>query len=83
MIDVDTKYTPRATLYCLNTGKTLEMKVDKKKFTKNKIKKGDVIYCKKYMKKENWSKSDTGFVRNGTFSDYLMDWDITNGIFGQ
>lgn len=83
VIDVDTKYTPRATLYCLNTGKTLEMKVDKKKFTKNKIKKGDVIYCKKYMKKENWSKSDTGFVRNGTFSDYLMDWDITNGIFGQ
>lgn len=76
--DIDTKYTPRATLYCLNTGKTLEMKIDKRTFAKKKIKKGDVIYCKKFMKRENWSKTDDGFVRNGTFSDYLLDWKEGN-----
>lgn len=81
--DIDTKYTPRVTLYCLNTGKTLEMKVDKKAFAKNKIKKGDVIYCKKFIKRENWSKTDDGFVRNGTFSDCLTDWKNVNGIFGE
>lgn len=81
--DIDTKYTPRATLYCLNTGKTLEMKIDKRTFAKKKIKKGDVIYCKKFIKRENWSKTDDGFVRNGTFSDCLIDWKNIDGIFGE
>lgn len=81
--DIDTKYTPRATLYCLNTGKTLEMKIDKRTFAKKKIKKGDVIYCKKFIKRENWSKTDDGFVRNGTFSDCLIDWKNVDGIFGE
>lgn len=75
--DIDTKFTPRVSLYCLNTGKTIDAKVDKKKFAKNKFKQGDVIYCKKFEKRENWSKTDNGFVRNGTYSDVLTDWEIT------
>ena len=75
--DIDTKFTPRVSLYCLNTGKTIDAKVDKKKFAKNKFKQGDVIYCKRFEKRENWSKTDDGFVRNGTYSDVLTDWEIT------
>ena len=75
--DIDTKFTPRVSLYCLNTGKTIDAKVDKKKFAKNKFKQGDVIYCKKFEKRENWSKTDNGFVRNGTYSDVLTDWEVT------
>lgn len=72
--EIDTKFTPRVSLYCLNTGKTIDAKVDRKKFAKEKFKAGDVIFCKRFEKRENWSKTDTGFVRNGTYSDVLVDW---------
>lgn len=72
--EVDTKFTPRVSLYCLNTGKTINAKVDRKKFAKEKFKAGDVIFCKRFEKRENWSKTDDGFVRNGTYSDVLVDW---------
>lgn len=82
--DIDTKFTPRVSLYCLNTGKTIDAKVDKKKFAKNKFKQGDVIYCKKFEKRENWSKTDNGFVRNGTYSDVLIDWGVVDiGLYGK
>ena len=82
--DIDTKFTPRVSLYCLNTGKTIDAKVDKKKFAKNKFKQGDVIYCKKFEKRENWSKTDDGFVRNGTYSDVLTDWEVIDiGLYGK
>lgn len=82
--DIDTKFTPRVSLYCLNTGKTIDAKVDKKKFAKNKFKQGDVIYCKKFEKRENWSKTDDGFVRNGTYSDVLTDWEVVDiGLYGK
>lgn len=72
--EIDTKFTPRVSLYCLNTGKTIDAKVDRKKFAKEKFKAGDVIFCKRFEKRENWSKTDDGFVRNGTYSDVLVDW---------
>ena len=72
--EIDTKFTPRVSLYCFNTGKTIDAKVDRKKFAKEKFKAGDVIFCKRFEKRENWSKTDDGFVRNGTYSDVLVDW---------
>ena len=72
--DVDEKYTPRIHVYCIRTGKEIDLKVDKKAFKKNKIKEGDVLYCVKFSKKEGWKKEGSGFVRSGILVNFLTEW---------
>lgn len=74
VLSVDVKYTPKAKLYCLSTGKIIECKVDKSEFNKNPIKPDSIIYCEKFTKRENWLKTEDGFKKNGTFSDVLIKW---------
>lgn len=66
VIDVDTKYTPRLTLYCLNNGKSVMCKVNKNTFKNNPINKNDIIKAIKFEEKYkqtlvdgNWKRSDT------------------------
>ena len=66
VIDVDTKYTPRLTLYCLNNGKSVICKVNKNAFKNNPINKNDIIKAIKFEEKYkqtlvdgNWKRSDT------------------------
>lgn len=66
VIDVDTKYTPRLTLYCLNNGKSVICKVNKNTFKNNPINKNDIIKTIKFEEKYkqtlvdgNWKRSDT------------------------
>ena len=66
VIDVDTKYTPRLTLYCLNNGKSVICKVNKNTFKNNSINKNDIIKAIKFEEKYkqtlvdgNWKRSDT------------------------
>lgn len=73
--DVDEKYTPRIHVYCIRTGKEIDLKVDKRTFKKNKIKEGDILYCKKIIKRENWTKKGENFVRNGTYGYCLVEWE--------
>ena len=41
--EVDTKYSPKLTVYGLRRGETFSCKIDKRTFNKNKLKKGDLI----------------------------------------
>ena len=63
---MDTKYTPRLTLYCLNNGKSVICKVNKNTFKNNSINKNDIIKAIKFEEKYkqtlvdgNWKRSDT------------------------
>ena len=78
VLGTDLKYTPRITVYCLATGKSIQLKVNKKIYAKNKIHEGDILYCKKFVKKEDWKKTEDGFARVGTYSEFLEDYDIIN-----
>lgn len=42
-VEIDTKYSPKLKLYSLKNGTTLDCKVDKKTFSKQKIEKGQII----------------------------------------
>lgn len=77
----DTKFTPRVTLYCIATGKSIECKVDKKFFTKHKFKADDVLYCKRFQKRPNWRKTENGFEQTGTFCDCLTEYDVVTSKF--
>ena len=63
VIDVNTKYAPKITLYSLSKGKTTTIKIYKKNFSLNPLKVGDIIGIKearwKYRKKmvdDKWIK---------------------------
>ena len=80
VLEVNDKYYPKLLIYCLATGKTINCKVDKTFYRKNKIKYGDVIYCYKFSKRPDWRKIDGGFEKTGNFSDCLDSYAIKNGV---
>lgn len=51
VLDVDIKYTPKITLYCLNNGKTVLCKVNKTLFKNSPLKKGMIIRAIKFEEK--------------------------------
>lgn len=81
VLAIDAKYTPRATLYCIATGKSIECKVDKKFYGKHKFKADDVLYCKKFQKRPNWRKTENGFEQTGTYCDCLTEYDVVTAKF--
>lgn len=81
VLAIDAKFTPRVTLYCIATGKSIECKVDKKFYGKHKFKADDVLYCKKFQKRPNWKKTENGFEQTGTYCDCLVEYDVVTSKF--
>ena len=81
VLAADAKFTPRVTLYCIATGKSIECKVDKKFYGKHKFKADDVLYCKKFQKRPNWKKTENGFEQTGTYCDCLVEYDVVTSKF--
>ena len=81
VLAADAKFTPRVTLYCIATGKSIECKVDKKFYGKHKFKADDVLYCKKFQKRPNWRKTENGFEQTGTYCDCLVEYDVVTSKF--
>ena len=81
VLSCDAKFTPRVTLYCIATGKSIECKVDKKFYGKHKFKADDVLYCKKFQKRPNWRKTENGFEQTGTYCDCLVEYDVVTSKF--
>ena len=81
VLAADTKFTPRVTLYCIATGKSIECKVDKKFYGKHKFKADDILYCKKFQKRPNWKKTENGFEQTGTYCDCLVEYDVVTSKF--
>ena len=63
VLDVDEKYTPRITLYCLKNGKSVLCKINKTLFKENPLKKGDIIKAIKFMEKYKQVKIDGDWKR--------------------
>ena len=60
VVDLDTKYSPRVKLYSLKNGTTIDCKIDKKTFNKNKLKLGDTIRIIKSPLKHKNRKNENG-----------------------
>jgi DNA polymerase-3 subunit alpha len=43
--EINTKFAPRVELYCFNSGKSESVKIRKRIFNTDKLKKGDIVYC--------------------------------------
>ena len=75
VISVNTKYSPRLTVYSLKNGSLFDCKIDKRTFNRNKLQEGDIISIKGSTTKPKMRKLDDGTFE--TIQDTLELW-ITN-----
>lgn len=61
VLDMNTKYTPKLTVYSLAKGNTLDVKIKKPLFNKHKISKGMMLLIKKFERKPAYKKTENGF----------------------
>jgi len=87
---LDTRYSPKFIGYCLNNGKTQELKVYKQKkgrgipgvksyFKHNPFEDGDLLYTKKFRDSLKSRKTDSGFEKiPNTQEWWLIDYKVVN-----
>ena len=87
---LDTKYSPKFIGYCLNNGKTQELKVYKQKkgrgmpgvktyFKNSPFKNGDLLYTKKFKDNVKSRKTENGFEKiPNTQEWWLVDYKVVN-----
>jgi len=59
-MSVDTKYAPKLKLYSLKNGTTLDCKIDKRTFNKEKIKEGDIVSIQGVKRKPKVRRTEDG-----------------------
>ena len=77
VVDVDTKYTPRITLYCLNNGKSVICKINKTTFKNNPIKKGQVIKAIKFEERYKQVKVNDTWQKTNDKEWWLSAYKLT------
>ena len=75
--DVDTKFKPKVTLYCLQNGKEIECKIKKETFKNKPLKKGTLIKANEFQKKPKWIKVGEEFEKSTTETEWhLINYKI-------
>lgn len=75
--DVDTKFKPKVTLYCLQNGKEIECKIKKETFKSKPLKKGTLIRANEFQKKPKWIKVGEEFEKSTTETEWhLINYKI-------
>lgn len=75
--DVDNKYTPKIILYCLQSGKEIECKINKTTFKDKPLKKNMLIKAIEFGKRPKWIKTADGFEKSSTETEWgLKKYEI-------
>lgn len=93
---LDEKYSPKFVAYCINNGKSVEMRVRKKRNPKNHSDKcrksfsedpfhdGDILYLKSWGREPKMKKTDKGWEKDpSVMLNWMWDYDIVNDLSTQ
>ncbi|VIF90578.1 DNA polymerase III subunit alpha [Clostridioides difficile] len=80
VIDIDTKYSPKITLYNLKSGNIKIFKVSKTIFEDNKIDIYDLVYLKSTKEKAKSKKVDGKWIKSNTETEWWIQeyWKVEN-----
>lgn len=73
VLDVDTRYSPKIKLYGLNSGNTIDVKINKDIFEIDKLKKGDIIKIIKGKNKPRYNKIDGKWYKIDNEFEYWVE----------
>lgn len=80
ILDVDTKYSPKVTLYSLGTGKEVICKINKFIYKDQPIKKGQIIQCGRFFQKERQIKTENGWEKTNVMDWWLSSYNIVEKL---
>lgn len=78
VIEMDTKYTPRLKLYCLNDGSIMDVKCNKRDIELNPFGEFSVITIKEIIKKYKRKKVNDEWVKTDERESFLVDWKVVS-----
>lgn len=80
VVSVDTKYAPKLKMYSLKNGTTLDCKIDKKTFNKNKLSNGDIVVITGSKSKPKVRRTEDGTFEpiEGTKELWITGYRKTN-----
>ena len=78
VLDIDTKYSPKLTLYSLGTGKEITVKVQKSVYENNIIKKSSIIHVNKFEQKYKSIKTENGWEKTSEKEWWIESYKILN-----
>ena len=78
--DVNTKYSPRVTLYSLGTGKEVGCKINKAMFNQAPFKKGQLIKCGRFYEKFKQRKTENGWEQTDIKEWWLESYELIEDL---
>lgn len=78
--DVDTKYSPRVTLYSLGSGKETVCKINKITFNETPFKRGQLIKCGRFYQKDRQRKTENGWESTGEKDWWLANYELVDNL---
>ena len=79
-IDLNIDYSPRLKLYALANGNTIPVKISKKLFAKNPIKRGDIVKVEDQCKKPKMKKVDGKWIETSEKEWWISEYKICNAM---
>ena len=80
-VDLNVDYSPRLKLYALANGNTIPVKISKKIFAKNPIKRGDIVKVENQCKKAKMKKIDGKWIETEEKEWWVSEYKICNNIY--
>ncbi len=78
--DIDTKYSPKATLYSLGSGKEVICKINKALFKEEPFKRGQLIKCGRFFEKYKQRKTENGWEQTNIKEWWLNDYELIDNL---
>ena len=78
--DVNTKYSPRVTLYSLGTGKEVGCKINKTMFNQTPFKRGQLIKCGRFYEKFKQRKTENGWEQTDIKEWWLESYELIEDL---
>lgn len=78
--DVDTKYSPRVTLYSLGSGKEVICKINKALFKEEPFKRGQLIKCGRFFEKYKQRKTENGWEQTNIKEWWLESYELIEDL---
>lgn len=77
--DLSIDYSPKLKLYALANGNTIPVKIDKKTFAANQVRRGDIIKVENQYRKNKMKKENGQWVQSDEKEWWLSEYKIING----
>lgn len=77
--DLNVDYSPRVKLYALANGNTIPVKINKKIFAKNQLRRGDIVKIKNQTKKNKTKKINGEWVDIDEKEWWITDYEVCQG----